>query len=210
MASASHSLCLYHHPLSGHAHRARLFLSLLGLDADVVDIDLLKGEQKSPDFLGKNPFGEVPVLEDGDVILADSNAILVYLALRYDKTRRWYPVDDPVAAARVQRWLSVAAGELHAGPAAARIAVLFRRPDSLEPMHAKAKRLFTLLDAHLAGREFLAAPHPTIADLAIYTYTSHAPEGGVALDPYPNVQEWLARIEALPGFVTMKRMEAAK
>jgi glutathione S-transferase len=208
MTSEPHPLCLYHYPLSGHAHRARLFLSLLGLNADIVDIDLVKGEQKTPDFLGKNPFGEVPVLEDGDVILADSNAILVYLALRYDTTGRWYPVDDPVASARVQRWLSVAAGELHAGPAAARITVLFRRPDSLEPLHTKAKRLFTLLDAHLNGREFLAAPHPTIADIALYTYTSHAPEGGVALDPYPNVRTWLERLETLPGFVTMKRLDA--
>jgi glutathione S-transferase len=210
MTSKPSSLCLYHHPLSGHSHRARLFLSLLGLDAEAVDIDLLKGEHKSPDFLGKNPFGQVPVLEDGEVVLADSNAILVYLALRYDATRRWYPVDDPVTAARIQRWLSVAAGELHAGPAAARIAVVFRRPDALEPMHARAKHLFTLLDAHLAGREFLAAAHPTIADIAIYTYTSHAPEGGVMLDPYPHVRDWLARIEALPGFVTMKRLDAAK
>lgn len=210
MTSEPRSLCLYHHPLSGHSHRARLFLSLLGLDTDVVDIDLLKGEQKSPDFLGKNPFGQVPVLEDGDIVLADSNAILVYLALRYDPTRRWYPADDPAMAARIQRWLSVAAGELHDGPAAARIAVLFRRPDPLEPMQVKAKRLFALLDAHLAGRGFLAAPHPTIADVAIYTYTSHAPEGGVALDPYPNVREWLARIEALPGFVTMTRVDMAK
>lgn len=210
MTSDSPTLCLYHHPLSGHAHRARLFLSLLGLNAGIVDIDLLKGEQKSPDFLGKNPFGEVPVLEDGEVRLADSNAILVYLALRYDTTRRWYPVDDPVAAARVQRWLSVAAGELHAGPAAARITVLFRRSESLEPLHAKAKRLFALLDAHLGGREYLAAAHPTIADIALYTYTSHAPEGGIALDPYPNVQAWLARLEALPGFVAMKRVDVAK
>jgi glutathione S-transferase len=210
MTSKPQSLCLYHFPLSGHAHRARLFLSLLGLDADIVDIDLLKGEQKTPDFLGKNPFGQVPVLEDGDVTIADSNAILVYLALRYDPTRRWYPVDDPIAAARVQRWLSVAAGELHAGPAAARVAVLFKRPDPLEPMHAKAKNLFTLLNAHLAGREFLAAQHPTIADVALYTYTSHAPEGGIPLHPYTHVGAWLARMEALPGFVTMKRVDVAK
>ena len=210
MTSQSESLCLYHFPLSGHAHRARLFLSLLGLDTRIVDIDLLKGEQKTPDFLSKNPFGQVPVLEDGEVTLADSNAILVYLALRYDPARRWYPVDDPVAAARVQRWLSVAAGELHAGPASARVAVLFKRPDSLEPMHAKAQRLFSLLDAHLADHEFLAAEHPTIADIAIYTYTSHAPEGGIPLDPYPNVRAWLTRLEALPGFVSMKRVDVAK
>jgi glutathione S-transferase len=210
MASESPSLCLYHFPLSGHAHRARLFLSLLGLEARIVDIDLLKGEQKTPEFLGKNPFGQVPVLEDSEVTLADSNAILVYLALRYDASRRWYPVDDPVAAAAVQRWLSVAAGELHAGPASARVAVLFRRPDPIEPMHAKAKRLFTLLDSHLDGRDFLAASHPTIADIALYTYTAHAPEGGIALDPYPNVQAWLARLEQLPGFVTMKRVDTAK
>lgn len=207
--STDPAIRLYRFPLSGHSHRAELFLSLLGVPAELVDVDLPKGEHKGPDFLSKNPFGQVPVLEDGDeVTLADSNAILVYLALRYDRSRSWYP-DDPIVAARIQRWLSVAAGELCSGPAAARIAVLFKRPGNIDAMRAKARDLFALLDTWLARSPFLAADHPTIADLAIYTYTSHAPEGGVELEPYPHLKAWLGRIETLPGFAPMQRAGGA-
>jgi glutathione S-transferase len=68
-----------------------------------------------------------------------------------------------------------------------------------------AERLFTLMEAHLSGQDWLAAPHPTLADVAMYTYTAHAPEGGVSLDAYPALRAWLARVEALPGFVGMVR-----
>ena len=81
---------LYYHPISGHAHRAHLFLSLLGLDFDLVEVDLLKAEQKTEAFLKLNPFGQVPVLEDDGVVIADSNAILVYLARRYGAAS-WLP-----------------------------------------------------------------------------------------------------------------------
>src|SRR5262245_53790131 len=120
-------IVLYRHPLSGHAHRVELFLSLLGLPVRLVDVDLAAGAHKAPDFLRKNPFGQVPVIEDGDVTLADSNAILVYLAGRYDESGVWYP-RDALAAAHVQRWLSVAAGQLASGPAAARLVKVFGAP----------------------------------------------------------------------------------
>jgi glutathione S-transferase len=181
-----------------------LFLSILGLPIDAIDVDLAAGVQKSPSFLAKNPFGQVPVIEDGDLVLADSNAILVYLALRYDPERRWYPA-EPAAAARVQRWLSVAAGELASGPAAARVAALFKVPLDHERARDIAHRLFTVADRELTGRRFLAGEHPTIADIAFYSYTAHAPEGGVPLDPYPQLCAWLRRMEALSGFVPMPR-----
>ncbi len=107
---------LYSHPLSGHSHRARLFLSLIGVDVDVVEVDLAAREHKSASFLALNPFGQLPVLEDEDVIISDSNAILVYLAKKY-APEGWLP-EDPAAAAAVQRWLSVAAGEIAYGPCA--------------------------------------------------------------------------------------------
>jgi glutathione S-transferase len=198
---------LYRYALSGHAHRAELMLSLLGLPFAVHEIDLLKGEQKTPEFLTKNLFGQVPVIEDGDVTVADSNAILVYLASRYDQADRWYP-RDPVRAAQVQRWLSVAAGQLVNGPGMARVEVLFKRPRDPQ-RHQAAARLFELMDRHLSSQGFLAGDGPTIADVALYTYTSHAPEGGVSLQPYPHIRAWLARIEALPGFVGMRRMPEA-
>lgn len=115
---------LYRHALSGHSHRAQLLLSLLGLDAELVDVDLAAGEHKQAEFLARNRFGQVPVLEDGDNVIADSNAILVYLAEKYDTSKTWSPV-DPVAAAEVQGFLSQAAGQIAYGPAAARLVNVF-------------------------------------------------------------------------------------
>jgi glutathione S-transferase len=194
---------LHRFVISGHAHRAELFLSLLGLPHELIDVDLPAREHKRPEFLAKNAFGQVPVLEDGDVTVADSNAILVYLALRYDASGRWYP-REPAKAAEVQRWLSVAAGQLSAGPSAARRATVFAKKVD-ERAQQLSNELFAVMESHLAGRKFFAADEPTIADLALYTYTAHAPEGGVSLDPYPSIRSWLARIEALPGFVPMRR-----
>jgi glutathione S-transferase len=204
MSTESSDLRLHRFSLSGHAHRVELFLSLIGVPATLVDVNLAKGEQKRPEFLAKNPFGQVPVLEDGDVVIADSNAILLYLALRYDRSRRWYPL-EPVTAARIQQWLSVAAGQLAYGPAAARRAAVFGAPLDREQAKSAANALFALMDEHLATRSFLASDAPTIADVAMYSYTDRAPEGGVSLDPYPHVVAWLRRIEALPGFVPMQR-----
>jgi len=203
----SHPIRLHRFALSGHAHRAELMLSLLALPHECIDVDLVRGEHKREAFLALNPFGQVPVIEDGEVVVADSNAILVYLAMRYDPEGRWLP-RDPVGMAQVQRWLGAAAGFLLEGPAVARVEVLFGRPR--DPSHAKvAARLFAVMERHLSQRDFLVGEHPTIADVAMYTYTSHAPEGGIALAPYPAIRAWLARIEALPRFVGMARSPEA-
>jgi len=115
---------LYRYPLSGHSHRVENFLSILGLDAEIITVDLGNGEHKTPGFLKKNIFGAVPVLEDGPVTLSDSNAILVYLASKYDSKRRWLPLGNEESA-EVQRFLSIAAGEIAFGPAAARLVTVF-------------------------------------------------------------------------------------
>lgn len=190
--------------LSGHCHRVELFLSLLGLPYTLVDVDLAAGEHKQPAFLAKNPFGQVPVMEDGEVTLADSNAILVYLEARYAKPGQWLP-RDPLAAAQVQRWLSVAAGPLAFGPAAARVIQLFKRPDDPSAAMARAQQLFAVMEQELAARRFLVGDAPTLADLANYGYVARAPEGNVSLRPYPAVRSWLERIEALPGFVPLAK-----
>lgn len=192
---------LYRLALSGHCHRVELFLSLLRLPYEVVDVDLRAGEHKRPAFLARNPFGQVPVIEDGDLTLADSNAILVYLEGRY-APGRWLP-RDPVAAARVQQWLSVAAGPLAYGAAAARVIALFGKPDDPAPCIARGHQLFAVMESQLARRDWLAGDAPTLADIANYSYAARAPEGGVSLSDYPAVRAWLARVEALPGFVPM-------
>lgn len=194
---------LYRLAVSGHSHRVELFLSLLGLPYQLVDVDLVRGEHKQPPFLARNPFGQVPVIEDGEVTLADSNAILVYLERRYAPGR--FMPTDPVGAAQVQRWFSVAAGPLAFGPAAARVIELFKRPDDPSAAVARAHHLLGLMERHLAGRAWLVGDAPTLADIANYSYVACAPEGRVALDAYPAVRAWLARIEALPGFVAMPR-----
>lgn len=196
-------LTLYRHALSGHSHRAQLMLSLLGLDATLVDVDLAAGEHKQPAFLAKNRFGQVPVLEDGDVVIADSNAILVYLAQRYDASHSWLPV-DPVAAADVQRFLSIAAGQVASGPAAARLVNVFGAALDHQRAIAVAHNVLRVLECHLDGREWLVGNSPTIADVANYAYIAHAPEGDVSLGDYPNVRAWLCRVAELPGFVPMR------
>jgi glutathione S-transferase len=193
---------LYRHPLSGHAHRVELFLSLLGLPVDLIDVDLKSGAHKKPEFLAKNPFGQVPVIEDGAITLSDSNAILVYLATRYGDAS-WLPRDAEGAAA-VQRYLSLAAGEIARGPALARVINVFGLPLDRDAAQAVAKQLFAVLNEQLATRMFLAGSHPTIADVADYSYIAHAPEGGISLADYGNIRSWLGRIEALPGFVPMQ------
>lgn len=190
---------LYYSPKSGHSHRVRLFLSLIGAAFDLIEVDLAARQHKSADFLKMNVFGQVPVLEDDGVAIADSNAILVYLARKFDRTD-WYP-DDALGAARVQRWLSVAAGQLAQGPASARLVTLFGAKMDADAAVARAHALLALMDAELAPSGWLAADRPTIADIALYSYIARAPEGNVALDDYPHVRAWLERIEALPGFV---------
>jgi len=189
----------YRMALSGHCHRVELLLSLLGLPYENVDVDLAAREHKSPAFLARNRFGQVPVIEDGEITLADSNAIMVYLEARYAPGR--FMPRDPAGAARVQRWLSVAAGPLAFGPALARIITLFRRADDPQPAIARAQQLFGVMEAELAERPWLAGTETTLADLANYAYVARAPEGNVSLQDYPALRAWLQRIEALPGFV---------
>ena len=203
--SPAQPIRLYSSPISGHVHRVRLFLSLLGLPFETIDVDLSARAQRAPAFLALNPFGQVPVIQDGALTVADSNAILVYLNARYaDDPARWLP-PEPERAAQVQRWLSVAAGPLAHGPAHARVVALFGLPVDASESQARAQQLFTIMDAHLQSQPFLAGEAVTLADLANYAYVARAPEGGVSLAPYAHLRGWLERIEALPGFVPMVR-----
>lgn len=195
---------LYGFPLSGHTHRVELMLSLLGLPSEFILVDLKQGAHKAPEFVATlNSFGQVPAIDDNGTVLADSNAILVYLASTYGKGQ-WLP-SDPLGQARVQRWLSAAAGQLHAGPAAARLALVFGAQVDTDTAISRSHALLQLVEQQLRHSRFLASEQPSIADVAFYTYVAHAPEGNVSLDDYPQVRAWLASIEALPGFVGMPR-----
>jgi glutathione S-transferase len=186
--------------LSGHVHRVELLLRMLAIPFEYIQAPA--DVRASEAFRKLNPLGQIPVLQDGELTLADSNAILVYLCKRYAPGSQWLP-ESPVEAAAVQRWLSIAAGEVNFGPASARAHALWKVPCDADRAVAVAARLFGFMESHLAGRSFLAADHATIADLACYGYVKHAPEGGISLANYPALHAWFTRVEALPEFVAM-------
>ena len=201
------TLKLYRHPLSGHAHRAELALSLLGLQHELVDVDLAARAHKAPEFVARHPFGQLPLLEDDGHFVWDSTAILVYLATQYDATGRWLP-RDAAGRAAVQAWLSVASGPIAFGPAAARLVTVFGARFDADEVIARAHGLFKVMEAELAVRHFLVGNQATLADVAAYSYIVNAPEGNVDLTPYPALRAWLAGVEALPGFVPFKTTPA--
>jgi glutathione S-transferase len=195
---------LYDFELSGHCHKVRLFLSLLDIPFETININLPKGEHKSDFFLNLNSFGQVPVLRDGDFIIADSNAILVYLALKYDPLSVWLPV-NPITQAQIQRWLSAAAGPLAFGVANLRAARVFKRTADLRAQELSDK-LLAAMNLELSKSKFLCTDkRPTIADIAMYSYTAHSPEGGINLEQYDNIMRWIKNIELLPHFLGMKK-----
>lgn len=196
---------LYTHPVSGHGHRVELMLSLLSLPYETTVVDLRAKEQKGDAYTQLNPWGQVPLLVDGDDVVHDSTAILVYLARKYAGSTPWLP-SEPLEAAQVQQWLSRASGELVQGPAIARRAHILGGGDiDLPAAQATAAVLLARMEAHLQGRAWLACGHPTIADVAMYTYVRVADEGDIDLSPFSAVSAWLGRVEALPGFVAMPR-----
>lgn len=194
----SNTLKIYSFPLSGHSHRVILLASLAGIAHEVIDLDLANGEHKQQPYLSINPAGQVPAIVDGGNAIADSNAILVYLARKYAPS---FLPEDPLIEADIQKYLSLAAGEIAFGPAAARLINVFNADLNPEFAKATAATVLAKLELALEGKDFLVANQVTIADIAMYSYVSHAPEGGVSLEPYPNVRRHLANIEALKGFV---------
>jgi len=195
-------IVFYGFPPSGHSHRAELMLSLLDLPYEFRYVDLRAGAQKRPEFLTLNPFHTVPVIKDGDIVIADSVAILVYLASRYDPARRWLPT-DPVIAAQIQRWLSVAQGPVFNGPALARLIKLFGGPLDYARTVAVSNTLLPVLEQTLSRSPFLVGEAATLADVAVYSYVARAPEGEISLEPYHALRAWLGRVEALPRFLAM-------
>ena len=199
-------LKLYSFPLSGHAHRAELALSLLGIDADIHNLDLATGEQRSDWFKALNPAGKVPVLVDGDIVISESTAILTYLAAKFDKGGNWIP-QDAAGAAEVEQWFAVASAGLATGPARARLITVFGAKYDQAETIKDAHAFLAYLNDRLEGRKFLLGAHASFADVAIYSYTAHAPEGLVPLDAYDNIRNWIAAVEALDGFTPMQKTD---
>ena len=150
-----------------------------------------------------NPFGQVPLLVDGDIQLADSQAILVYLARQYGGDQ-WLPL-EALPLARVVLWLSTAAGEVRQGPEQARLYHLFGAGTkiNIERATQKAELILTQLDQHLSNHDWLELGRSTIADVSVFPYVSLAEDGKISLDTYPHVLEWIDRVKHLPGYVPM-------
>lgn len=189
---------------SGNCHKIRLFLSLLQIPYQSVQVDVANLEQKSEPFLKMNPFGQLPVLKDGETVVWDSQAILLYLA-RQHAAPSWLPL-DAASMSRVMQWLSTAANEIARGPSSLRVHYKFGRSIAMEDALQATATVFPILEQHLKRENWLAAEHITIADIAVYPYIALAPEGKIDLAPYPAVCRWISRIQALPNYVGMPGM----
>ncbi|MBL1210155.1 glutathione S-transferase family protein [Geminocystis sp. GBBB08] len=193
---------LYGHELSGNSYKVKLMLALLNLPYEWIKVDLMVGEHKQPQFLALNPFGQVPLLVDGETILADAQAILVYLARQYGN-EQWLPL-DALSLAKGIRWLSTTAGEIRQGVESARLYHLFKATSiNLDRANQKAEYILTQLNNHLCNREWLELNHPTIADVAVFPYVALASDGKIDLTPYPHVLSWIDRVKSFPHFVSM-------
>jgi glutathione S-transferase len=195
-------LKLYDLERSGNCYKARLMLSLLGLDYTRQTVDLVKKEQLEPWFLAINPLHHVPVLDDHGTLVRDSGAVLVYLAAKYDAARTWYP-DDAASMASIQQWLAYANNEILNTLAPARAIGLGIRPGNLAEAQEKARVTLAHLEKSLFGRHWLALDHPTIADIACYPYAGLIGQADIKTDDYPAVAAWCLRIKKLKGYMTL-------
>lgn len=203
---------LYDYILSGSCYKVRLFLSLLGREFEPIPVDYYPGgEHKTPEFLEINPLGQIPVLRDGGLTLRDAQAILVYLAGRYDNARKWYP-EDAETQGQIAMWLSFAGGEIMNSSAARLHDMLFYDFD-IDKVRAAARAAFRVLDEHLTEREidganWIVGDAPTIADIACFPYVALSADGGILLDDYNAIRRWIARFKTIPGFIIMPGIHA--
>lgn len=192
---------LYDLEVSGNCYKVRLLLALMGREYELRPVDFMGGEHMSDAFAVMNPFCEIPVFEDGDITLRDSQAILIYLAQKYGGDE--WALTKPDEHARVMQWLSTAANDIARGPNDARLHDKFGFELDVELARTKAHRTLKIIDDHLENKEWLELDRPTIADIACFPYIGLSHEGGVSLDNYPSVRAWMGRIKSLPGFVSM-------
>ncbi|MCZ0733936.1 glutathione S-transferase family protein [Phreatobacter sp. AB_2022a] len=200
-------MLLYDHPRSGNCHKVRLLLSMLGLPYEARFVDVPNGGHRQAWFGAINPLEQIPVLEDGDVRVQDSQAILVYLAKRYGPC--WLP-GEPVAAARVMEWLSFAAKEIALSLQVARLHHILDEETDIVAATAASHRVLRLMNAHLATRAFLAGDRASIADLACFPYVALSHEARIDHGDYPAVAAWVQRIVDMDGYVAMEGLPPAR
>ena len=196
-------MLLYTHPLSANAHKVALLLGYLGREWSARDVDIPAGEQHEAPFLAISPLGQIPVLDDGDVRLRDSQAILIYFAGRYDPDRTWWPL-DALAQGQIAQWLVFAALEQQNGINRARLYHRLGVACDLPAARTQGEWSLTMLEQQLSDRDWLETGRPTIADCACAPFAARAGEAGHDLGRYPAIVAWLDRLRALPGFTGME------
>ncbi|RXJ72860.1 glutathione S-transferase [Veronia nyctiphanis] len=196
---------LYDLELSGNCYKVRLFCALNNIPLDIVPVDYLAGEHKGSEYLAINPLGQLPSLDDNGLIIRDSQAILVYLAVKYDLIN-WWP-HGAIGQALIMQWLSFSANEIARGPNDARLHDLFEVPLDVAEARDKARAVLDVTEATLQDSNWLVGDKVTLADIACFPYIALAHQGGVALDAYPKTRAWCERIKMLNGFITMPGIE---
>lgn len=200
-------LSLYDYILSADCYKVRLLCALLGVTYTPVKVNVHPGhEHLSPEFGQINPRKSIPVLEDGDRRICDTNAILIYLARRHDATGRWLPKDDRTFD-QVMEWLGFAAKELELLQTLRMRSITAAGEPASEEL-AAAHAYLTVIEDHLAegeltGHPWLAGETPTIADIAVFAPAALAADGGVSLDRYPALWRWIDRVKRLDRFIVM-------
>lgn len=201
------TITLYDYPLSGSCYKVRLLLDFLGLDYTKVAVNFYPArEHKTLDFLEINPLGQLPVLEDGDLRLRDAQAILCYLAKKYDGSGQWLP-EDPARFGQVMMWLSFAGGEIMAA-SAARLHDTLGYDLDINEARSNARAAFRVLDDHLTlvrrrGLTWIVGDRPTIADVACFPYVALSGDGGIGHEEFPSLRNWMRAFRQLPAFDSM-------
>lgn len=194
---------LYIGEVSGNSYKVRILLSLLQVSYEQIVLDMSRQEHKAAEFRKINPRGEVPALVDGELVLWDSAAILVYIARKFGGDT-WLP-GDPAQMADVMQWVALAGQEMQFGLQYCRRGYLHDRwtLGDRERSTAVSKIALDVLEHRLAGgRQWLVLDRPTIADIACFPYSETAPEAKIPLEAYPNIMAWHARCRALPRWAT--------
>lgn len=195
-------LTLYDNHLSGNGYKVRLLLSQLEIPFTVTWLDILNGETRTPAFLKLNPNGRIPTLADGDFVLAESNAILCYLA----ENTPYLPAGRQEKA-RVLQWLFFEQYSHEPNVATVRhwLAHLGRRPDDPQILERRkaGNAALDLMEDHLGSRPYFVGDRYSIADIALYAYTHVAHEGGYRLENRPAIRAWLARVADQPRHIAM-------
>jgi len=194
---------LYNVSYSGNSYKVRLLLAQLGIPYEIVEVDILKGESRTSEFLKINPNGRTPVLEDNGFILAESNAILAYLA----RGTKFLPENRKQWALAFQ-WLFFEQYSHEPYIATSRFWLQHKRDSPERAALLASKRdggwaALRVMEGHLAKHDFFVGDY-SIADIALFAYTHVSHEGGFPLYDYPRIRAWLERVKAQPGFMPMK------